>query len=93
MDRREDDADRRRAIVSIAEVNREAVDAWLARGARAWRSALEPLTSEQRRVLAETLRSYERAITGDGSDRSESRLACDPSLLASQLAACSRRVK
>ncbi|MEU7913760.1 hypothetical protein [Microbispora bryophytorum] len=66
VDRREDDADRRRAIVSIAELNRKAVDAGLARGARAWRSALEPLTGEQRRVLAETLRSYERAITGYG---------------------------
>ncbi|MEU7695614.1 MarR family winged helix-turn-helix transcriptional regulator [Microbispora hainanensis] len=65
VDRREDDADRRRTIVSIAEANREAVDAWLARGASAWRSALEPLTSEQRRMFVETLRSYERAVTGD----------------------------
>ncbi|GAB3895126.1 hypothetical protein [Microbispora bryophytorum] len=52
--------------MSIAELNREAVDAWLARGAHAWRSALEPLTSEQRRVFVETLRSYERAVIGDG---------------------------
>ncbi|MEU7878178.1 MarR family winged helix-turn-helix transcriptional regulator [Microbispora bryophytorum] len=66
VNRREDDADRRRTIVSIAETNREAVDAWLARGARAWRSALEPLTSEQRRVFVKTLRSYERALAGDG---------------------------
>ncbi|TQS30515.1 MarR family winged helix-turn-helix transcriptional regulator [Microbispora sp. KK1-11] len=65
VDRREDDADRRRTIVSIAEANREAVDAWLARGARAWRSALEPLTSEQRSLFVETLRSYERAVAGD----------------------------
>ncbi|MEU8276834.1 hypothetical protein ACFYOK_12740 [Microbispora bryophytorum] len=66
MDLREDDADRRRAIVSMAELNRKAVDAWLARGARAWRGALEPLTSEQRRVFVETLRSYEWALAGDG---------------------------
>ncbi|GLX07629.1 MarR family winged helix-turn-helix transcriptional regulator [Microbispora sp. NBRC 16548] len=65
VDRREDDADRRRTIVSIAETNREAVDAWLARGARAWHSVLEPLTSEQRRMFVETLRSYERAVAGD----------------------------
>ncbi|MEV1204268.1 MarR family winged helix-turn-helix transcriptional regulator [Microbispora rosea] len=65
VDRREDDADRRRTIVSIAEASREAVDAWLARGAGAWRSALGPLTSEQRRMFVETLRAYERAVTGD----------------------------
>ncbi|MFI7628334.1 MarR family winged helix-turn-helix transcriptional regulator [Microbispora rosea] len=65
VDRREDDADRRRTIVSIAEASREAVDAWLARGAGAWRSALGPLTSEQRRMFVETLWAYERAVTGD----------------------------
>ncbi|MEU6414462.1 MarR family winged helix-turn-helix transcriptional regulator [Microbispora sp. NPDC046933] len=65
VDRREDDADRRRTIVSIAEANREAVDGWLARGAHAWRSALEPLTGEQRRMFVETLRAYERAAVAD----------------------------
>jgi DNA-binding MarR family transcriptional regulator len=44
VERREDDADRRRTLVSIAAANQAAVDAWLARGARAWRTALAPLT-------------------------------------------------
>jgi DNA-binding MarR family transcriptional regulator len=63
VDRREDEADRRRTIVSIAEANQAAVDAWLARGAQAWRTALEPLTPEQRKMFIDTLRAYEREIT------------------------------
>ncbi|MBX6386252.1 MAG: winged helix-turn-helix transcriptional regulator [Microbispora sp.] len=65
VDRCKDDADCRRTIMSITEANREAVDAWLAHGCRTWRSALEPLTSEQRRMFVETLRAYERAVAGD----------------------------
>lgn len=61
LERREDDADRRRTIVSIADASLPAVDAWLAKGARAWRAALEPLTPEQRRMFVETLLAYERA--------------------------------
>ncbi|ACZ86477.1 MarR family winged helix-turn-helix transcriptional regulator [Streptosporangium roseum] len=65
VDRHEDDADRRRTIVSIAEANRASVDAWLARGARAWRKALEPLTHEQREMFVETLRTYEREAAAE----------------------------
>jgi DNA-binding MarR family transcriptional regulator len=61
--RREDDADRRRTLVSIAAANQAAVDAWLARGARAWRTALAPLTGAQRKMFVETLRTYEREVT------------------------------
>jgi DNA-binding MarR family transcriptional regulator len=64
VERREDEADRRRTIVSIAEESRSAVDAWLAAGARAWRKALEPLSGEQRQVFIETLRAYEREVAG-----------------------------
>ncbi|HEY8525301.1 MAG TPA: MarR family winged helix-turn-helix transcriptional regulator [Acidimicrobiales bacterium] len=60
LERREDDADRRRTIVSIAEAHRPAIEAWLAAGARAWRVALEPLTPAERRLVVETLRTYER---------------------------------
>jgi DNA-binding MarR family transcriptional regulator len=67
VDRREDEADRRRTIVSIAEANRDAVDAWLARGASAWRKALQPLTAEQRRMFVETLSVYEREASADPS--------------------------
>lgn len=63
LDRHEDEADRRRIIVSIAEAGREPVHAWLARGAQAWRTALAPLTPAQRRMFVETLRTYEREAT------------------------------
>ncbi|GGK91939.1 transcriptional regulator [Sphaerisporangium melleum] len=69
VDRREDEADRRRTIVSIAEANRAAVDAWLAWGARAWRKALEPLTAEQRRLFIETLHTYEREVAAEPEPR------------------------
>ncbi|TDO44132.1 DNA-binding MarR family transcriptional regulator [Kribbella sp. VKM Ac-2527] len=62
LERREDPADRRRAIITLADAHREAIDNWLARGARAWRVALEPLTDEQRKLFVQTLRAYEDAI-------------------------------
>lgn len=67
VDRREDDADRRRTIVRVAGTHRAEVDAWLARGAQAWRKALEPLTGEQRKMFVETLMAYEEeAFTENG---------------------------
>ncbi|MCW2920070.1 MAG: transcriptional regulator, Mar family [Actinomycetia bacterium] len=68
VDRREDDADRRRTIVSVAEANRVAVDAWLAKGAKAWRKALEPLTHAQRQMFVETLRAYEREVSAEDGE-------------------------
>jgi DNA-binding MarR family transcriptional regulator len=65
VERQEDEADRRRTIVKIADSSRADVDAWLARGAHAWRAALEPLTDEQRTLFIETLRTYEEAVSGD----------------------------
>lgn len=62
LERREDEHDRRRRIVSITDAKRPAIDAWLARGARAWRAALEPLTPDQRRVFVETFKAYEDAL-------------------------------
>jgi DNA-binding MarR family transcriptional regulator len=50
LERREDEADRRRTIVSIPAGRQPAVEAWLASAARAWHTALEPLTPEQRRL-------------------------------------------
>jgi DNA-binding MarR family transcriptional regulator len=71
LERREDEADRRRTIVSIAEKHRPAIDGWLARGAHAWRRALEPLTPDQRQMLIDTLEEYERwtAEEQDGEPR------------------------
>ncbi|MFI7697546.1 MarR family transcriptional regulator [Nonomuraea sp. NPDC049480] len=65
LERREDDADRRRTIVSIPERRQGAIHEWLGRGAQAWRQALEPLTPEQRRMFVETLLAYEQALSED----------------------------
>jgi DNA-binding MarR family transcriptional regulator len=62
LERREDPDDRRRAIITLSEAHREAIDGWLARSARAWRQALEPLTAAQRRLFVDTLTTYEEAI-------------------------------
>ena len=62
LERREDPADRRRTIVSIAEDRRAAVESWLAASARAWHVALEPLTDEQRHTFVETLGTFEREL-------------------------------
>ncbi|WP_051777423.1 MarR family winged helix-turn-helix transcriptional regulator [Streptomyces violaceorubidus] len=67
LERREDESDRRRRIVSITDGKRPAIDDWLARGAHAWRQALNPLTPEQRQMFVRTLRAYEAAMA-DGED-------------------------
>ncbi|WP_420000480.1 MarR family winged helix-turn-helix transcriptional regulator [Streptomyces boninensis] len=66
LEREEDPADRRRKIVSIAEVHRPAIDGWLGRGAAAWRAVLEPLTAAERELVVSTLAAYERAAMGEG---------------------------
>ncbi|MFF9195595.1 MarR family transcriptional regulator [Streptomyces sp. NPDC014779] len=63
LERREDDRDRRRRIVRIAQAHEPAITAWLAPGAAAWRTALAPLTPEQRRLFVDTLLAYEAAVT------------------------------
>jgi DNA-binding MarR family transcriptional regulator len=62
LERREDEADRRRTIVSIADEHRPAIDGWLGQGAAAWRKALEPLTAGQRQMFIHTLAAYEREL-------------------------------
>ena len=62
LERVEDETDRRRRIVSITAAQRPAIEAWLARGAGAWRAALEPLTAAERRVVVDTLRAYEAGM-------------------------------
>ncbi|MEY9890540.1 DNA-binding MarR family transcriptional regulator [Catenulispora sp. MAP12-49] len=62
LERTEDDADRRRRIVSITPAAQPAIQAWLAPGAEAWRRALGPLTPAQRRTVVETLLAYEAAV-------------------------------
>jgi DNA-binding MarR family transcriptional regulator len=62
LERQEDEADRRRRIVSIASGQRRAVSDWLGRGAAAWKQVLTPLSPEQRRTVVDTLRAYEQAV-------------------------------
>jgi DNA-binding MarR family transcriptional regulator len=62
LERREDDNDRRRRIVSVAEAKRPVIEEWLGNGATAWRQALEPLTPEQRHMVIATLQRFERAM-------------------------------
>ncbi|MGV9292814.1 MULTISPECIES: MarR family winged helix-turn-helix transcriptional regulator [Amycolatopsis] len=59
LERTEDPDDRRRTIVSIHEDKRPAVDAWLARGAKAWQEALSPLSPSERALVIKTLKAYE----------------------------------
>jgi DNA-binding MarR family transcriptional regulator len=60
LERREDDADRRRTIVSIADVHLPAIEEWLAAGATAWRTVLRPLTRSERQLVVDTLLAYEQ---------------------------------
>lgn len=62
LERREDPEDRRRAIVTLSDAHRPAIDAWLARSARAWQEALAPLTDAERALFIKTLKTYEDAI-------------------------------
>jgi DNA-binding MarR family transcriptional regulator len=65
LERREDETDRRRRIVTIAEPSRPAIEKWLGHGAAAWRTALATIPPAHRRILVETLNAYERALTLD----------------------------
>jgi DNA-binding MarR family transcriptional regulator len=66
LERHEDRADRRRRIIGIAPDQRPAIAGWLAPGAAAWRTALAPLTPDQRRLFVDTLLAYESAVgTGE----------------------------
>ncbi|HEX6360032.1 MarR family winged helix-turn-helix transcriptional regulator [Actinophytocola sp.] len=62
IERREDDADRRRTIVSIAPNRRAAIEKWIVAAAGAWQTALEPLTDEQRQTFVATLARFEEAL-------------------------------
>ncbi|QKW10585.1 winged helix-turn-helix transcriptional regulator [Streptomyces sp. NA04227] len=65
LERREDEADRRRRIIGIAPDQQAAISAWLAPGAAAWRTALAPLTPDQRQLFVDTLRAYDSAVGGE----------------------------
>jgi DNA-binding MarR family transcriptional regulator len=65
VDRAEDDRDRRRKLVSIAESRRASIEKWLSGGAFAWRDALDPLTPHDRAVFVQTLRAYHELISDE----------------------------
>ena len=65
LERREDERDRRRRIVALADAHEPAISAWLAPGAAAWRRALAPLTPDQRRLFVDTLLTYEAEVDAE----------------------------
>jgi DNA-binding MarR family transcriptional regulator len=65
LDRREDENDRRRTIVSIAPARKDAVEQWIASTANAWQAAMDPLTDEQRQFFVDTLARFERELNSD----------------------------
>ncbi len=60
LQRREDERDRRRTIVSIDDEHRAAIESWLAAGPDAWRTAFEPLTPAERALVINALLTFER---------------------------------
>jgi DNA-binding MarR family transcriptional regulator len=65
LERREDEKDRRRTIVSIAPARQDAVEQWIASTARAWQAAMDPLTDEQRKFFVDTLARFEHELSTD----------------------------
>ncbi|TDE08383.1 MarR family transcriptional regulator [Jiangella asiatica] len=60
LQRHEDEQDRRRTIVTIADEHREAIESWLSAGAGAWRTAFEPLKPAERALVINALLTFER---------------------------------
>ncbi|MFB4320277.1 MarR family transcriptional regulator [Actinomadura sp. 21ATH] len=60
LHRREDERDRRRTIVGIADAHRPAIEGWLGAGAAAWRTVFEPMSPPERALVINALLTYER---------------------------------
>ncbi|MCK9794359.1 MarR family transcriptional regulator [Isoptericola sp. 4D.3] len=60
--RDEDPDDRRRRVISVPPAHAPAIEAWLGDSARAWRQALSGLDPDQRALVVETIRAYERHL-------------------------------
>lgn len=71
LERHEDEDDRRRRIVSIAEDHRPTIAGWLARGAGAWRQAITELSPAERALIVATLRAYEDAMAEEDGENGE----------------------
>jgi DNA-binding MarR family transcriptional regulator len=62
LTRTEDDADRRRRIVSIAPTYATPIAQWLSGSAAAWTNVLAALTPADRATVVSTMRAYEAAL-------------------------------
>jgi DNA-binding MarR family transcriptional regulator len=62
LTRAEDDADRRRRIVTIAPGYAHAITQWLSGSATAWTDVLAALTPAERATIVATMRAYETAL-------------------------------
>jgi DNA-binding MarR family transcriptional regulator len=62
LTREEDDADRRRRIVSIAPGFAAPITEWLSGSATAWTKVLTALTSAERATVVDTMRAFEAAL-------------------------------
>ncbi|MFE9332779.1 MarR family winged helix-turn-helix transcriptional regulator [Streptomyces sp. NPDC006925] len=77
LERREDETDRRRRIVSITEAHRPTISRWLARGADAWRQVLTGLSPAERALLLTSLRAYEEAMAEEAEEAEEESAEAD----------------
>ncbi|MBO3749934.1 winged helix-turn-helix transcriptional regulator [Streptosporangiaceae bacterium NEAU-GS5] len=62
LTRQEDDADRRRRIVTIAPHYAAPINEWLSGSATAWTEVLAALTPAERATIVATMRAYEAAL-------------------------------
>ena len=62
LTREEDDADRRRRIVTIAPDYSASITQWLSGSAAAWAEVLTALTPAERATVVATMRAYEAAL-------------------------------
>jgi DNA-binding MarR family transcriptional regulator len=62
LEREEDDADRRRRIVSIAPGYAAPITEWLSGSAAAWTEVLAALKPDERATVVATMRAYEAAL-------------------------------
>ncbi|UCM88197.1 MarR family winged helix-turn-helix transcriptional regulator [Streptomyces marincola] len=68
--RHADPEDRRRTIVALTgdPETREAIDAWLAAGARAWRKVFDGLTPGERATFVRAIQAYEAEVAAARAD-------------------------
>ncbi|MCO6007239.1 MarR family transcriptional regulator [Actinoallomurus purpureus] len=64
--RSSDPADARRTIVDLTDdaETRSAIESWLANGAKAWRTAFDALSPEERAMFVRTIETYESLVSG-----------------------------